>query len=800
MVAVDAGILTFALILLLLLLSYSRYSRRVQEAYAMLYAGEYVQAAEGLRKLSGPVAWLLRLFHPGAIDGDIAVAYLLAGDMETGADWTARALRRARRPLARICAHNAAARLCARLGRIPEMMEHLRAVRPALRRASLGALFRQSASAASCCVDAGCLDYAIEILREARQTDDDWGSPQLRLAAFLTLECLGRHEAVLSHGRGSLALRATPPAGAAGVHPGDAGKTVLARQLARVGECELRVTVLRAAANAGRWDLFESYVSWLDSLKPPSLTVARLRLGLLGTWHAHQGDAASARRCVAELRELPASRPRLRTFGAAVRVGAASILQDLGDHPAALELLREVEASPLYPLLESERDARMAVSLEAMGQQEEADERRRQSAARAPLARWNHTEPPVPLPQRLEESLHVVIEGLAIGDDRGPCDPLSKPPLARVTASASVWAWALAVFAVVPVLGAGPGVGLVTLGAYLLFRRPALPHDRRAGVAGLVLGLLSMGFAGLYVGHWVGLWKPTGSYQTDMEDQTEPTEAYEADAGFADEEGAEDRLAPEEYEGASADGSGPRVSITWPVGILYFVVLILSIMFHELGHALSAYWAGDPTARDRGRLSLNPIRHLSLFGSFIVPLVLILLPGDAFIGWAKPVPVMPGRIRRPRLGRLGVSLAGVSANVILALLAANVLAALLIVLGLVWPGFVLVRAVIPFTLPLLVGLPHETVWAYVIEGVKATVFVNVFLAWFNLLPVPPLDGYGAIRSLLPAGLGGWLDRRAGFGTVLLLGLIALNLLTYVLVPAIVAALVLLQLGIRIAGW
>ncbi len=309
-----------------------------------------------------------------------------------------------------------------------------------------------------------------------------------------------------------------------------------------------------------------------------------------------------------------------------------------------------------------------------------------------------------------------------------------------------------------------------------------------------------MGFAGLYVGHWVGLWKPTASYQINREDQTEPAEVYEADAGFADEEGAREPLAPEEYEDASAGGHGAKLSITWPVGVVYFVVLILSIMFHELGHALSAYWAGDPTARDRGRLSLNPIRHLSLFGSFIVPVVLILLPGNALIGWAKPVPVMPGRLRRPRLGRLGVSLAGVSANVILSLLAANVLAALLIVLGLVWPGFVPVRAVIPFTLPLLAGLPHEGLWAYVIEAVKATVFVNVFLAWFNLLPVPPLDGYGAIRSLLPVRLGEWLNRKAGFGMVLLLCLIALNLLTYVLAPAIVAAIVLLHLGIRIGGW
>jgi len=290
------------------------------------------------------------------------------------------------------------------------------------------------------------------------------------------------------------------------------------------------------------------------------------------------------------------------------------------------------------------------------------------------------------------------------------------------------------------------------------------------------------------------------SYQTDVEESSGLAGAYEADADFADEESFEGRLAAEEYEGVSASGNGPKVSITWPVGILYFVVLILSIMFHELGHALSAYWAGDPTARDCGRLSLNPIRHLSLFGSFVVPLVLILLPGDAFIGWAKPVPVTPGRMRRPRLGRLGVSLAGVSANLILAFLAANVLAALLIVLGLVWPGFVPMGTVIPFTLPLLIGLPHETVWAYVVEAAKATVFVNVFLAWFNLLPVPPLDGYGVVRSILPAGLGGRLDRAAGFGTVLLLGLIALNWLTYVLLPAIVAALVLLQLGTKIAGW
>jgi Zn-dependent protease len=800
MANVDPGFLIFLLVVLVLLLSLGRYSRRAQEVNGLLYAGEYTRAAERLRTLGGPVAWLMRLLRPGALEGDIALAWALAGDLPNGTRWTELALRKARSPLAQASANNAASLLSARLGRVPEMMEHLERLRVALQRASVGPAFRYSAVAASRCMEAGDLERAIEILREARDTDEDWGSPQVRLATLLVLSCLGHDEAILADGARARALLGDPPVRTAEGTSSRLGKTAAAKRLTRLIQCEIRLTVLRAAVDAGRWQPIQDHVPWLEGLDPPSLTTAQWRLGLLGAWCVYQGDAGNARLYVTKLMELAEAHPGLPALGADVRLEAAHILHRLGDHAAVLELLQDHEWASAGPLCEAERDGLVADSLDAIGQTAEADERRHRSAARAPLARWNHDQLPVPLPEPLRESLDVVIGGLAVAEDQGSCDPMSKPPLARVTSLASPWAWALAVFAFVPVVGAVPGMALVALGAYLCFRRSPLPHDRRVGIAGLVLGLLSLAFAGLYVGHWQGWFEPAGSHEADPAAPSTWTGPVETGNGLAADDGHEGMSVPDDLEDARAKRKPADISITWPVGALYFVVLILSIVLHELGHALSAYWAGDPTARDRGRLSVNPIRHLSLFGSFIVPLVLILLPGDAFIGWAKPVPVMPSRLRRQHLGRLGVSLAGVSANLLLAFLGANLLAGGLIAIQVLNPDASALGVVMPFTLPELRQVAYAPVWAYTVEACKAVILVNAFLACFNLLPFPPLDGFGAIRAVIPSGLGRRFDRLSGLGIVILLVLIATGNLASLLLPGIYLAGLLLGFGPVLAGW
>ncbi|MBN1512471.1 MAG: site-2 protease family protein [Phycisphaerae bacterium] len=746
-----------------------------------------------------PAALLSRILKPGILEMGIAGAHHQLGELDQSLVWLGRARRKCRLSWVRGAIYGSAARIHAQRGDHTAVEEELRCLQGVLL-ADAHAASKVSLPEVTAGVYAelGCLDRAVQVLASAPATD--YGRPEVRFTALQTVLSLAWDDAFLS-----IIPPSRPRTKQKDAREGLSRIRAVSADVAKLGSFGHLAERLIAA---GRWEVVRSYIAALGMPPAASPPLRALALGLHAIEAGHDRDRHVAEERLRELETLRLAHPRHLVLQNDCDYLAAIAWCELGEPATALASLDRARLEICSPHSRAERLHLRAEILESLGRSAEADQARRESLALCPLASWNRSQDDAEsLPEQVRESIATVMhrlraEVVAAGADGegSSVGPGSETPAAPVASAVGPWAWALAVFAFVPVLGVVPGVALLTLGAYLLLRRPALPHDRRAGIAGLVLGLLSMGFAGLYVGHWVGLWKPAASYQTDMEESPALTDEHEADAGLADQEGVEDRFASEEYEDGSAGGDRPKVSITWPVGILYFVVLILSIMFHELGHALSAYWAGDPTARDRGRLSLNPIRHLSLFGSFIVPLVLILLPGDAFIGWAKPVPVTPGRMRRPRLGRLGVSLAGVSTNLILAFLAANVLAALLIVLGLVWPGFVPVRAAIPFTLPLLVGLPHETVWTYVIEAVKATVFVNVFLAWFNLLPVPPLDGYGAIRSVLPVRLGAWLDRMAGFGTVLLLGLVALNLLTYVLVPAIVAAIVLLHLGTRIAGW
>lgn len=158
------------------------------------------------------------------------------------------------------------------------------------------------------------------------------------------------------------------------------------------------------------------------------------------------------------------------------------------------------------------------------------------------------------------------------------------------------------------------------------------------------------------------------------------------------------------------------------------VILIFSVVIHEVSHGLAAQALGDPTARYAGRLTLNPLRHLDPVGSFFVPLASFLL-GGIVIGWAKPVPYNPYllRVRNREIGSAVVGAAGPAANIALALL-----------FGLA------VRSLNVWTTQVgALGPP-------LIEITSAIVLTNLFLAVFNLVPIPPLDGSKVLFSLLPA--------------------------------------------------
>lgn len=165
-------------------------------------------------------------------------------------------------------------------------------------------------------------------------------------------------------------------------------------------------------------------------------------------------------------------------------------------------------------------------------------------------------------------------------------------------------------------------------------------------------------------------------------------------------------------------------------GIFYVVILIMSVVVHEFAHGYVAYRLGDNTARVAGRLTLNPLKHLDLFGSVFLPLLLILSKAGFVIGWARPVPYNPNNLRNGKRGNIMVSVAGIIANLTIAVL-----------FGL------LIRFAPEFGLPLYTSDPYLIHPFYKITTI--IVFTNLVLALFNLIPIPPLDGSKILFSLLP---------------------------------------------------
>lgn len=158
--------------------------------------------------------------------------------------------------------------------------------------------------------------------------------------------------------------------------------------------------------------------------------------------------------------------------------------------------------------------------------------------------------------------------------------------------------------------------------------------------------------------------------------------------------------------------------------IVIIAALILSIVLHEVAHGYAANWLGDPTARLAGRLSPNPLRHIDPLGSVIIPAILFLTNAGILFGWAKPVPYNPYNLRNQRWGEAIVAGAGPLTNMLLAVIFAGLIHAA----------------------PIL-GLSFSF-----IEIAAYIVYINILLAFFNMIPVPPLDGSKILEALLPRGL------------------------------------------------
>jgi Zn-dependent protease len=192
-----------------------------------------------------------------------------------------------------------------------------------------------------------------------------------------------------------------------------------------------------------------------------------------------------------------------------------------------------------------------------------------------------------------------------------------------------------------------------------------------------------------------------------------------------------------------------------PLSLTLFAVLLMSLSIHEAAHAWAADKLGDPTARLLGRLTLNPVAHIDPIGTLLLPGIAI-LTGLPIIGWAKPVPVNLHRLRHPRRDFMYIAAAGPASN----LLQAVVLAA---AAWLMFPG----------------GL----IESFAGELLLAGVFLNVLLAVFNLVPVPPLDGGNVIGGLLPEHMASAYDRLVRpWGFLILYAVLLTGLFRLLIVP------------------
>ena len=178
---------------------------------------------------------------------------------------------------------------------------------------------------------------------------------------------------------------------------------------------------------------------------------------------------------------------------------------------------------------------------------------------------------------------------------------------------------------------------------------------------------------------------------------------------------------------------------------VWVLPVVIAITFHEAAHGFVAHHFGDNTAGDQGRVSFNPLRHIDPFGTLIMPAILLLSHSPFLFGYAKPVPVNFRALRNPRIDMVWVALAGPATNIALALVAAAAFHA--------------------------VNYVPESAAQWLFDNLKNALVINIVLAIFNMLPIPPLDGGRVAVGLLPRALAVPLARLEPYGMLILIGIL-----------------------------
>jgi Zn-dependent protease len=206
--------------------------------------------------------------------------------------------------------------------------------------------------------------------------------------------------------------------------------------------------------------------------------------------------------------------------------------------------------------------------------------------------------------------------------------------------------------------------------------------------------------------------------------------------------------------------------------LIWVIPVLFAITLHEAAHGWTASKFGDHTARMMGRVTLNPIKHIDPVGTILVPLALLIMSTGFIFGWAKPVPINFNALRSPKSGMIWVALAGPGANLVMAI------------------GWLFVAILsINMNMPIMLKMAG------------AGIFINILLAVFNLLPIPPLDGSRVISALLPNPLAYRYNQLEQYGFFILIGLMFIGGFSYIVWPIVGLALSSLSIlsGLNLIG-